>query len=99
MVKEAEVVPGIIKGLDPQRRLVIPKEVLRAAGFEPGDLLQVWSDVTDDGVPCLYLTKYSPGCVICGTTECLVKFSNGKRLCRKCAREALSEPGGEEKPV
>lgn len=84
----------IVRKLDPQRRLIIPKETLLAAGFDTGDLLHVWGDIDDSGQPCVVLTLYRPGCVFCGDcptddSELIILEDPHKPVCRKCITRLL----------
>jgi len=93
-------VSGIIRKLDQRRRLVIPQETLKAAGFSAGDLLCIWQDVGDDGNPCLLLTLYRPGCVLCGATGLTyVSLDDNRLVCKDCASKIASKlkEQGEEK--
>ena len=87
---------GIIRGMDPQRRVIIPKETLLAAGLEARDLIELYSDVTPDGVPSIVLQKYQPGCVICSSRDDM-RHVKGKRICYSCVEEVkdIREEGGE----
>jgi len=60
---------GLIRGLDHQRRLVIPKEVLNAAHITPGDEVEMWLGHTEDGKPAIMLQKWGldkDRCPTCG---------------------------------
>lgn len=87
---------GIVRNIDRQRRVIIPKEQLRAAGIEPGDLLGIYSDTGPDGTPVIVLSKYQSGCSICGgeldehaqelhsshiCASCILKLVKGVKPC------------------
>lgn len=60
---------GIIRALDKQRRLIIPKELLASANIDAGDLVEVWVGQTEDNKPCVILEKVESatgGCPFCG---------------------------------
>ncbi len=79
---------AIIRKLDPQRRLVIPKETLDLAGFKAGDLLEIWSDTTPFGEPCLIMVRFRSGCILCGDShnqKQYITITPEKVICTKCA--------------
>lgn len=76
---------SLIRGLDGQRRLTIPKETLRAIGAEPGDYLKVYAGTTPQGATCVIVEKFEPGCALCGgSAPSEFKIINGKRVCKVC---------------
>jgi len=83
---------GIIRGIDPQRRIVIPKETLMAAGLEAGDLVEVFSDADTVGRPIVSLVRYTPGCCLCGEKTTAVEYS-GRKFCEHCILELHSKGG------
>ena len=94
---------GIIRGLDTQRRVVVPKEALGAVGLRGGDMVEIFSDVTPDGSPCLMIQKYKPGCYLCGwkpTAEQEISEGPGvyfragnKKVCLECMEELQDHYG------
>jgi len=82
---------GIVRKLDPQRRLVVPQETLARAGIKAGDLLEVWSDLDESGNPCVVLALYRPGCVICRSTTVGHTFEDGKVICPDCIKKLQSQ--------
>jgi len=72
----------LIRGLDQQRRIIIPKETLFAAGLEPGDLVELYAETGPGGVVIL-LQKYRPGCVFCDEKEGLKRFKD-RPVCGEC---------------
>lgn len=72
---------GVVRELDPQGRIVIPKGLRIAIEIQEGDSLEVLTDGRK-----IICRKYQPGCVFCGSMNG-VKDVHGVRVCRKCARE------------
>ncbi len=60
---------GIMRGIDPQRRVVIPRETLQSVGLQPGDSVEIYSDTTPDGIPVVIIRKYVAGCLNCHNTK------------------------------
>lgn len=80
---------GIIRCIDPQGRLVIPKEVRKEMQVDCGEPVEII--VSKDGVS---IKKYKPVCIICGKTKHLVKIKT-KLICDDCMKELFTM--GEEK--
>jgi bifunctional DNA-binding transcriptional regulator/antitoxin component of YhaV-PrlF toxin-antitoxin module len=78
---------SLIRGLDNQRRLTIPKETLRAVGADVGDFMKIYAANTPTGEPCITLEKFEPGCALCGgEANRNYKLIHGKRVCEFCAK-------------
>lgn len=77
---------SLIRSLDSQRRLTLPKEALRAVSIEHGDLLAVYSSKTPDGKPCVIVEKFEKGCCICGASGRVANLRpvKGKEVCYGC---------------
>ncbi len=84
--------PGIVRKIDPQRRLVLPQEAIYGAGFRPGDLVLIWSEIDVDGLPCIKMTKHVSGCYLCGSTDAQRGYVTYKdrRLCKVCVEAAMN---------
>lgn len=72
---------GIVRELDTQGRIVIPKGLWPAIEIQAGDSLEVFTDGRQ-----IVCRKYQPGCVFCGSVNG-VKDVHGVHVCRKCAKE------------
>ena len=66
---------GVARKMDQLGRVVLPAEVRREFGIEPGDLVEI---AVDTGV--IVLTKVEDRCVFCATEDALREFS-GKLVC------------------
>ena len=81
---------GLVRALDPQGRIVVPREMLIPLGIAVGDPVEIMGGQDPEGMPALVIRKYFPGCVLCG--EILHNTSDyiephGKPLCKGCLRE------------
>lgn len=72
---------GIVRKVDDLGRIVIPKEIRTVLGIEVKDPIEIFVD--EDTI---YLKKYAPACIICGSCDDLVEFK-GKKICRACIRK------------
>ena len=72
---------GMARRVDDLGRIVLPVEMRRMFGIQPGDELQI----AVDGA-CILLHKPQPGCVFCDGVDGLRPF-RGKPVCRSCARD------------
>lgn len=93
---------GLVKALDRQGRIVIPKEMLTALEIEPGTMVEIISGLDPDGMPAIVVRKYHKGCRICAQPvrkdgerrapdwrrelEGLTIYGD-KRICRDCLAE------------
>lgn len=86
---------GIIRVPDRQGRLHVPKEALTAVGIGPGDRVEVWSDVDEQGNPALVLKKHNPRCVLCNGELFMGEFKpfKGKNVCVECLAVIKAEQG------
>jgi len=69
---------GAIIKFDELGRVVIPKSIRDRLGYETKTAVEVFAD--DNGV---YLRKYEPECIICGSNED-IQIVNGKKFCKQC---------------
>jgi transcriptional pleiotropic regulator of transition state genes len=70
---------GVARKMDRLGRVVLPAEVRREFGIEPGDLLEI---AVEGGV--IVLSKVEDRCVFCASEDGLVEFA-GKLVCDECA--------------
>lgn len=75
---------GIVRKMDHLGRVVVPMEVRKANGWEPGMALEMFA--THDS---LVLREYGNRCSLCGSDEELTKVSSGS-ICSKCLQEAMA---------
>ena len=68
---------GAIIKFDELGRVVIPKSIRDRLGYETKTAVEVFAD--DNGV---YLRKYEPECIICGSNED-IQIVNGKKFCKQ----------------
>ncbi len=84
---------GVTRNIDAQRRVIIPRPTLEAAGMSPGDLVLLVGGQDAEGVPCIVMTAYVPGCFFCGTdilrTDQGIEHE-GKNICLNCVAELSS---------
>ncbi len=69
--------------VDDLGRIVLPVEMRRMFGIQPGDELHI----AVDGA-CILLHKPQAGCVFCAGVEGLATYRD-KLVCRSCARDLL----------
>ncbi|MDR2656123.1 MAG: AbrB/MazE/SpoVT family DNA-binding domain-containing protein [Oscillospiraceae bacterium] len=78
---------GIVRKIDELGRIVLPIELRRTMGINEKDSLEIYVD--GDHV---ILSKYSPNCVFCGSTENIVLYME-KAVCEDCARALAAKTG------
>jgi len=73
---------GIVRKLDDLGRIVIPKELRRVYGVEPGDAMEIFTSGEE-----IVLRKYKPadGCTLCGTVTDRYAELGDRRICAGCA--------------
>jgi transcriptional pleiotropic regulator of transition state genes len=76
---------GVARKVDQLGRVVLPAEVRRHFGINPGDLIEIGVDSD-----AILLTKVESNCVFCGGTASLSEFS-GKLVCRECLARLSGE--------
>jgi len=69
--------------VDDLGRIVLPVEMRRMFGIQPGDELQI----AVEGA-CILLHKPQPGCIFCGGLDGLRAYRD-KPVCRPCARQLV----------
>lgn len=69
---------GMVRKIDELGRVVIPIEIRNTLNIESRDPLEIF--VEGDRI---ILTKFSPSCLFCDSTDKVV-FFNGKRICHDC---------------
>lgn len=77
---------GIVRDLDKQSRVVLPKEMCRLLDMdnERGEKKVSVEIYTDDDK--FVIKKFTKSCVFCGSEEDLIEFSE-KHICAKCKAE------------
>ena len=77
---------GIIRCIDPQGRLVIPKEVRKEMQVDCGEPVEII--VNKDGVS---IKKYKPVCIICGKGKSRkLRTIKNKLICDDCIKELFA---------
>lgn len=78
---------SLVRGLDGQRRLTIPQEVLRAIKAKPGGMLKIYAGTTPSGDPAVMIEKFEPGCWLCdGEIGTEYKTLHNKKVCGFCIK-------------
>lgn len=72
---------GITRKIDELGRIVLPKELRKTLGIEPGTPIEIYTE--DD---MIILKKFENRCVLCGSTAD-VEDVKGKKVCSKCIKE------------
>jgi len=83
---------NFIRSVDKQRRIVVPREALKAAGIKPGDLVALYSDKDIDGTPTIVVEKFWEGCALCGgdlRKQATVLYE--KKICADCVEKLKGE--------
>ncbi len=68
----------MIRRIDELGRIVLPKDIRDANGWEPKD--RIYLRVTNEG---LLLSKVKPFCCVCGGKDNLITFDD-QHLCSEC---------------
>jgi transcriptional pleiotropic regulator of transition state genes len=76
---------GVARKMDQLGRVVLPAEVRRRFGIQPGDMIEIAVDSD-----AILLTKVEDRCVFCGGSAALIEFS-GKLVCRTCVSRLRAE--------
>lgn len=80
---------GIIRSVDQQGRVVIPKEMRARYGIELGDPIEFIAENHT-----IMMKKYDPTCVFCGSDKNVTPFQ-GRLICASCMKalqKSLAEP-------
>lgn len=72
---------GIVRHIDELGRIVVPKEMRKKLGIAACDPVEISSDGDR-----IIITKYSPVCHFCGSTEGITEFKE-KNICSECISE------------
>lgn len=70
---------GIVRNLDSLGRIVIPKELRRTLGIGEGDPLEIFVNGSE-----IILSKYAPGCTLCGKVENELTSLFSRMICKPC---------------
>lgn len=76
---------GLPRRIDHLGRIVVPVELRRLLGINPGDELEI--AVQDDAI---VLAKRRAACVFCGSEERLTAF-RARMVCQPCARDSAEQ--------
>jgi transcriptional pleiotropic regulator of transition state genes len=76
---------GIVRHIDELGRIVVPKELRKKLGIAACDPVEISSEGDK-----IILTKYSPVCHFCGSTENISEFKE-KNICAECIKEIRSK--------
>ena len=76
---------GIVRHIDELGRIVVPKELRIKLGIAACDPVEISSEGDK-----IILTKYSPVCHFCGSTENISEFKE-KNICAECIKEIRSK--------
>lgn len=76
---------GIVRKVDELGRIVIPKEMRNMLDIANGDPVEI--NIDGDRV---FLTKYQPNCIFCGSEQRVVAFRD-KRVCLDCLEDIKKE--------
>ena len=76
---------GIVRHIDELGRIVVPKELRKKLGIAACDPVEISSEGDK-----IILTKYSPFCHFCGSTENISEFKE-KNICDECIKEIKSK--------
>lgn len=72
---------GIVRHIDELGRIVVPKELRKKLGISACDPVEISSEGDR-----IIITKYSPVCHFCGSTENISVFKE-KSICERCISE------------
>jgi transcriptional pleiotropic regulator of transition state genes len=81
---------GVARKVDQLGRVVLPAEVRRRFGIQPGDMIEIAVDSD-----AILLTKVEDRCVFCGGGADLTEFST-KLVCRSCINRLTAELPADE---
>ena len=75
---------GIVRNIDELGRVVVPKEIRQRMGIANTDPVEIY--IEGDKI---ILTKYSPVCHFCGSSENVIEFK-GKKICKNCISDIVN---------
>ncbi|MFL0195067.1 AbrB/MazE/SpoVT family DNA-binding domain-containing protein [Clostridium sp. WILCCON 0269] len=75
---------GIVRNVDTLGRIIIPKEIRKVLSINSGDALEFFTENED-----IYIRKYSPGCVFCGSMNGMIIFKD-LYICKECKEDLIS---------
>lgn len=76
---------GVVRQVDHLGRMVVPMELRKNLHIESFSDIEIWVDGDT-----IILTKFVPGCVICGKRENTVTYQE-KIVCHDCVTELQAE--------
>ena len=77
---------GIVRKIDSLGRIVIPKELRRVFDIKDDeDVLEIFVEGNT-----IVLKKYEPACIFCNEVTDVIN-SNGRNLCRECAKKIIEK--------
>jgi transcriptional pleiotropic regulator of transition state genes len=74
---------GIVRRVDELGRIVLPMEIRRTLGINPGAPIEIFT--TSEGI---VLKPYSSRCGVCGNLEDVKKLAKGN-ICERCISEII----------
>ena len=72
---------GIVRDVDEQGRIVIPKSLRKTLDISKGDPIEIFTE--NDTI---ILKKYAPFCTFCGSSDTVLSF-HGKNVCSECVEK------------
>ncbi len=75
---------GIVRVVDDLGRFVIPKEMRKKLGVEPGTPLEIFTEENR-----IILKKYAPACIFCNELDEMTTYG-GKLICKSCLQQLAS---------
>jgi bifunctional DNA-binding transcriptional regulator/antitoxin component of YhaV-PrlF toxin-antitoxin module len=86
---------GLVRSLDRQGRVTIPKEMLEPLGIYVGNFVEILGGLDPEGMPAIVIRKYFKGCDLCGNIvrrpkDYIEPYGN-KRVCMDCLAEINSQ--------
>lgn len=86
IIRERDIVTLEKKGarcIDALGRVVIPRDVRKALGFESGESVEFFVDNKKNS---LIIRKYNSTCALCGSSDELTEL-DGKYVCKDCVKK------------
>lgn len=82
MKKYGEIVT---KALDEVGRVYIPKELREKAGIQPFEVVSIVARHDE-----IIITRTDPRCILCGSTDELLKYTGENHICLSCCNAISS---------